>query len=490
MRRMQALLGIDLGTTGCKAAVYGVDGRFLGACTFEYPLIKLSPEFVEQDADGWWALTQQAIREAVARAGIPGEAVQALSVSSQGISFVPIDAAGHCLRPAINWLDTRASAEAEEVRAALGDEALYALTGKRPSAAYVLPKLLWLRRHEPEILQRTARFLLAHDLLLYRLCGATLTDYSLAGGALLLDLRTLSWSRDLLARFDLDAGQLPDLAWAGTRAGDLDPAVAADLGLRPGTAVVVGGQDQKCAALGAGIRPGRATVSLGTASAISAIVDRPLLDPGRRVPTFPFVAPGYWDLEGVVSTAGAALKWVHETFFPAQSYDTLDGLAAASPPGAGGVRFYPHLAGATSPLWEAGARGAFTGLSLASGAGDIVRAVLEGIAYQVRANLEVIEPLAGVQELALFGGGARSPLWAQIISDVVGLPVYATETVDVANWGACVLAGVGAGLFPSALAPELCSALTLCAEPDTARAARYAETYTAYARAEGRLLDL
>ncbi|MHB0857330.1 MAG: xylulokinase [Anaerolineae bacterium] len=487
---MEALLGIDLGTTGCKAAVYSVDGRPLGACTYEYPLIKLSPEFVEQDADGWWDLTRRAIREAVSRADIPGEAVQALSVSSQGISFVPIDDAGRCLRPAINWLDTRASVEAAEVRAALGDEALYALTGKRPSAAYVLPKLLWLRRHEPEVYRLTARFLMAHDLLLYRLCGATVTDYSMAGGTLLLDLHALTWSQELLARFEIDVDKLPDLAWAGTRAGDLDGTVAAELGLRPGTAVVVGGQDQKCAALGAGIRPGRATVSLGTASAISALIDRPLLDPGRRVPTFPFVAPGYWGLEGVVSTAGAALKWVRETFFPHQSYNELDRLAAESLPGAGGVRFYPHLAGATSPLWEAGARGALTGLSLASGPGDIMRAVLEGIAYQVRANLEVIEPLAGVQELALFGGGARSSLWAQIIADVAGVPVYTTETVDVANWGACVLAGVGAGLFQNALSPDLCSTLTLCAQPDSARAAHYADAYGAYTRAESRLLDL
>ena len=214
----------------------------------------------------------------------------------------------------------------------------------------------------------------------------------------------------------------------------------------------MGGQDQKCAALGANIRPGVVTVSLGTASAISCLVDRPLLDAERRIPTFPFVVPGYWDLEGVVGTAGGAFRWLRETLFPATDYTALDETAADSPAGANGVCFYPHLSGAGSPHWRADVWGAFLGLTLASRRGDIVRSVLEGVAFQIRANLEAMADIGiGIDELVLFGGGAQSPQWSQMICDITAKPVTVTDMVDVANWGACVLAGVGAGIFDDGL---------------------------------------
>ncbi len=480
---MDALLSVDLGTTGCKAAVCSAAGQVLGTSYLEYPLINLAPGWVEQDADLWWSLAQQAVRQALAHT--PGDCrIHGLSISSQGISFVPIDRAGRVLRRAINWLDTRAEAEAALIRERIGDRDLFQLTGKRPAAFYLLPKLLWLRRHEPDLCRATDRFLLAHDFLLHRLCGAAVTDYSLAGGTLLLDLHALTWSERLLTTFAVDPGQLPDLAWAGTVAGALAPAVARSLGLAAGTPVVVGGQDQKCAALGAGIRPGRVTVSLGTAAAISCLVDRPVLDEGQRIPVYPFVAPGYWVLEGVIGTAGAALKWAREALYPGKTYAELDQLAAGSPPGANGVRFYPHLAGAASPVWQAAARGAFTGLSLATGPADIVRSVLEGIAFQIRANLAAMATLAPVEELVLFGGGARSALWAQIIAEATSLRVGVAEMVDVANWGACLLAGVGVGLCPDRLAAG--SGATC--EPSPAAIARYDGIYQEYIAGEKSLI--
>jgi xylulokinase len=197
------------------------------------------------------------------------------------------------------------------------------------------------------------------------------------------------------------------------------------------------------------------------------------LDVERRIPTFPFVVPGFWDLEGVVSTAGAALRWVRELFFPTSDYSALDKLAGQSPPGSSGVRFYPHLTGATSPLWKANTRGAFTGLHLATDRGDIVRSVLEGIAFQIRANLEVMETMTRVEELVLFGGGAKSKLWSDIICQVAGKPVYVTDTVDVANWGACILAGVGIGLYDDPMAANLPTDLLLSSTPSTQTVSEY-----------------
>jgi xylulokinase len=445
---VDTLLGIDLGTTGIKVAVCSPAGALLGESYFEYPLIKPAPSVVEQDAEQWWTLAQKAIRHALRTGGVDGRTVCSLSVSSQGISFVPLDARGHPLGNAINWLDTRAIAEAETIRHRYSDADLFHLTGKRPSPSYVLPKLLWLRDHQPDLYRRTHKFLMAHDYLVFKFSDQFVTDHSMAGGTLLYDITRLDWSSDLMEAFGISVEQLPEVKWSGTSLGTIKPDVAEALGLSKSAIVAVGGQDQKCAALGANIRPGVATVSLGTASAISCLTDQPVLDIERRIPTFPFVVPGYWDLEGVVGTAGGAFRWLREALFPGTAYKTLDSLAADSSPGANGVCFYPHLCGAGSPHWRADVGGAFLGLTLAAGPGDIVRSVLEGVAFEIQENLEVMEAMGiAVDKLVLFGGGAKSALWSQLISDVTGKPAMVTEMVDVANWGACVLAGVGAGLF-------------------------------------------
>lgn len=488
---MDTLLGIDLGTTGIKAAICTPEGHLLGDSYFEYPLSRPEPGIVEQDADLWWELAQDAIRQALFAAHVEGNTVRAMSVSSQGISFVPVDEAGHTLGQSINWLDSRATAEAATISQRYSDAELFHLTGKRASPSYVLPKLLWLRDHEPQTYSRTHKFLMGHDFLVYKLTGEYVTDHSMAGGTLLYDITELRWSKELATAFQIDIEQLPTVDWSGTPVGTLNPDVAQELGLSKETVVAVGGQDQKCAALGANIRPGVATVSLGTASAITCLTDQPLLDPGRRIPTFPFVVRGFWDLEGVVSTAGGAFRWLKETLFPEASYDTLTNMASQSPLGANGVSFYPYLSGAGSPHWQSGAWGTFGGLSLASTAGDIVRSVLEGVSFQIRENLEIIEDMdIPIEELVLFGGGARSPFWSQMISDIAGKPVSATEMVDVANWGACVLAGLAAGIFSGDILTQPAAGDILgqwSPRPDSV--ARYDEVYQQYRRFEGRLLD-
>jgi xylulokinase len=487
---VDTLLGIDLGTTGIKAAVGTPQGDFLGESYLEYPLIKPAPSVVEQDAGQWWALTQEAIRLALDRSGVSGETVRALSVSSQGISFVPLDEAGTPLGNAINWLDTRATAEVAFIGHHYADADLFQLTGKRTSPAYVLPKLLWLRAHCPDLYSRTRKFLMAHDYLLFKFSDQFVTDHSMAAGTLLYDIGRQGWSQKLLDAFDIDASKLPDVKWAGTSLGAIRPEVANSLGLSEDAVVVVGGQDQKCAALGANIRPGVATVSLGTASAISCLVDQPLLDPERRIPTFPFVVPGYWDLEGVVGTAGGAFRWLRETLFPDLSYTALNEIAATSPPGANGVCFLPHLSGAGSPHWRPDVWGAFLGLTLAAGPSDIVRSVLEGVAFQIQANLEVMQRVGiAIHELILFGGGAQSPLWSQMISNVTGLPVTVTQKVDVANWGACILAGLGAGIFvDDILGRSMSQGQTPHWSPQPEMVERYQLIYRDYLAREQRLL--
>lgn len=487
---MPLLLGLDLGTTGCKAAVYTADGHILGESYLEYGLITLSPVMIEQDPQAWWTLTCQAIRQALAAASANRSDVRAVAISSQGISFVLVDAAGRPVGNAINWLDSRAVAESAAILQQQSEAELFGLTGKRAAPFYVLPKLLWLRKHQPDQWRQASKVLMGHDYLVYRLCGAHVTDHSMAGGTLLYGLHKLGWAETLLDTFAIPPTLLPHIQWSGTPAGTLLPEVAGSLGLAAETVVVVGGQDQKCAALGAGIADSLATLSLGTASAICQIMDQPRTDPQRRIPSFTFVQPGRWILEGVVGTGAGSLRWYRDTMAGGTSYDQLTAEAEQTPPGADGVMFLPHLSGATSPHWQSAARGTFHGLSLATGRAQLTRALLEGVAYQLHANLAITQTLAGpVQQAIVFGGGAKSALWRQIIADVIALPVVWTPSVETASLGAAMLAGLGSGVFASLdEARARMVKRQAVQEPDPARVEVYAELVERYRQVERRLL--
>lgn len=489
---MSPLVGIDLGTTVCKAVVYDERGTILGESNLEYGLLTLSSTMIEQDPHAWWTLTQRVVRTALDAASVDRRGVNGIAVSSQGLSFVLLDARGEPLGNAISWLDGRATVECEEILARYSADRLFRITGKRVAPFYVLPKLLWLRKHRPGVWRQAHRLLMGHDYLVYRLCGEQVTDHSMAGGTLLYDLHQAGWSDELLKAFDIPQSLLPTLVWSGRAVGKLLPAVAEELGLNREVIVSVGGQDQKCAALGAGIHEATATVSLGTASAVEQLMDRPFTDPQMRIPTFAFVQPARWVLEGVVGTAAGSLRWYRDAVAPGQRYSDLDAEAASIPPGSEGVLFYPHLAGADSPHWVSDARGTFHGLSLASTRGHLTRAVLEGVAYQIRENLAVTEEIAGrVSQVILFGGGAKSPLWREILGDVLGRPVAWTQTVETAALGAAMLAGVGCGVFTD-LAEARGTMLPAIAwrEPKPENVAIYAEKYAEYRRLESALLGM
>ena len=482
---MTLLIGLDLGTTGCKAVVCDDSGAPLGESYLEYGLITLSDVMIEQDPRAWWDLTKRAIGLALATAHADRGAVRGLAVSSQGISFVLLDAEGQPLGNAINWLDGRATDECAEILARYPAETLFRVTGKRAAPFYVLPKLLWIRKHQPEVWRRARSVVMGHDYLVYRLCGERVTDHSMAGGTLLYRLHRLDWSQELLDAFDIARELLPPVRWAGTQIGTLLPHVAAELGLSPDVVVAVGGQDQKCAALGAGIEDGSATVSLGTASAIVQVMDRPATDPRMRIPTFTFIQPSRWVLEGVVGTAAGSLRWYRDTVAPGVPYRVLDAEAASVPPGSDGVLFYPHLGGAGSPHWLSGAHGTFHGLSLATTRGHLTRAVLEGIAYQIRENLAVTEEIGGpVAQVILYGGGAKSSLWREIIADVLGRPVSWNQTAETAGLGAAMLAGLGCGVFASLDEARRRMMTVTQQQRTTFRAATYDATFETYRRFE------
>jgi xylulokinase len=460
--------------------VFDRRGAIAGSGYIEYDLL-FTPEGVEQDGELWWKYTKEALREALRTAGIDGRDLAALGVSSQGIASVPVDGEGRPLAPAISWYDTRAAGEGAELAAFYGAQRLFETTGRHPGSLF-FPQVLHIKRHKPELYEKTSYFLMAQDYLCFRLCGEALTDYTMASGTLAFDTAEHRWMGELFDHFGLALSKFPRLKPFGERAGRILPELARELGLSKDTVVAVGMQDQKAAALGAGIAPGVRTLSLGTASALSLLSRERVCDPSGRVPCHAFDGRR-WILENTVGASGAAFKWLRNTLFPGVSYAGLDEIAAASGAGAGGLVFYPALDGG---------KGCFSGISLGTGAGDMVRAVLEGVACAVRQCIETqreVYPQAEqARELRVFGGGAASALWRRILADCLGMPVVTLKTTETANLGAAICAGMSLGLLTSEETRlRFAGGVLEVVEPRKDGAAVYDDVYHKYLALQGGL---
>jgi xylulokinase len=489
MKGMNALIGVDLGTTGCRSVVFDEGLNILGEKYIEYPLIKLSHAEIEQDANLWWELSKQAIKGSIYKAGIPIGGIKSISISSQGIAFVPVDRDCKPLRNAISWLDTRAKEQLNKLLERYNKKDIYRRTGKRADETYVLPKLLWIKEHEPEIYLKTFKFLMAHDFVTSKLCGRYVTDHTMASGTLIYDISEQKWSNDVINNLGLDANKLPEIKWSGTALGFIRGEVAHEIGLKDNVVIAVGGQDQKCAALGAGITDGVAAVSLGTATAITIKWNNPILDLKMRIPCFSDLFKNKWVTEGVVGTSCASLKWLKQTLFPEKSYKELDLMVENVSCKTNELFFYPYLAGKSSPNWYENSKGVFYGISLATGSDEVVRSVFEGIAYQIRENLCAMDKsYKKIRELCLFGGGSNSRVWNQIIADVTGKRVTIPYTPETACVGAAILAGLGADVYLSAEDAIRVLAIKDMYEPVAEASRLYNEKFNRYIRIERKIM--
>ncbi|RCX19980.1 xylulokinase [Anaerobacterium chartisolvens] len=441
------LLGLDLGTTGCKSIIFNPEGGIVSQAYIEYSLIYTPEGYIEQDADLWWRLAKEAIKEAILKSGIaPGE-ITALSVSSQGIAFVPVDESGNTLGNAISWLDTRAGGETCQIRDIFGEREIFERTGKRLNQAYSLPKMMWLKKNRPDIYKKAWKLLMGLDYLTYKLTGIAVTDHSMASGTMAYSISKGDWDREILRLCGIDINKLPEVRFLGSTVGPVLPDAAREAGLSEKTTVILGAQDQKCAAVGAGINEGICTVSLGTATAITSMRNKPMLDRHMRIPCFT-LDEGRWVLEAVLTTSGVGLKWLKNTFFSDKSYREIDEAVESVPPGSGRVFFLPHMEGASSPHWKPTAKGLIYGLGLSTSANEILRSLYEGVAFQIRENIGVLEEMGqDIRELRVFGGGAKSGVWCRIIADVTGKDVSILCTNEAANLGAAVIAGTGSGIY-------------------------------------------
>jgi xylulokinase len=477
-----ALVGLDVGTTGVKALALSPDGDVLATATHAYPLSTPQPGWAEQDPEDWWRAAEAALAEVSA-----GRDVAGIGLSGQMHGLVVLDGAGDLIRPAILWNDQRTVRECAEIEERVGLDRLIALTGNRALTGFTAPKLLWLRRHEPDAYTRIGRVLLPKDYVRLRLTGEWAIDAADASGTLLLDVARRDWSGEVLDALELPAAWLPAVLESPEPAGAVGGRKRArddvSLGGSAGAPVAAGAGDQAAAAVGVGAtRPGTLSVVLGTSGVVLAPLQAYAHDAEARVHAFCHAVPGTWQAMGVMLSAAGSLRWLRDVVAPDVPFDRLVEEAKAWGPGAEGLLFLPYLAGERTPHADPDARGAFVGLELRHDRGALVRAVLEGVAFGLRDSLDLLRELGVETRVArASGGGARSRAWLRIVASVLGLPLELTESEEGSAFGAALLGGVAGGVFADvAEAVEACVRVTDTIEPDPAQLDVYAELHARY----------
>ncbi len=445
---MGYVLGIDTSTTATKAVLVDDAGAVRAVASAAYGYATPRPLWSEQDPHLWWDGTAGAVRQVLADSGVAAGDVAAVGLTGQMHGLVLLDGAGVPLRPAILWNDQRTAAECDEMRLALGKDRLVAVTGNDALPGFTAPKLLWVRHHEPDVWAAARQALLPKDYVRFRLTGSYATDKAGAADTQLFDLAARTWSDEVLAALGIDPAWLPPTFEGPEVTGTVSPGAAAVTGLATGTPVVAGGGDQAANAVGVGaVDPGTVALSLGTSGVVFTATDAPVYEPEGRVHAFCHAVPGRWHLMGVMLSAAGSLRWFRDVLAPGEGFDELAASAGEAPAGAGGLLFLPYLTGERTPHPDPHARGAFVGLTVRHERAHLVRAVLEGVAFGLRDGLELMRA-SGVGEIGQIrasGGGTRSPLWRQILADVLGSEIATTDTAEGAAYGAALLAAVGAG---------------------------------------------
>lgn len=444
------LLGIDVSTTASKALLLSPEGRVVGVGSASHPLLTPRPLWSEQHPEDWWNATCQAIQSVLAETGVDGSAITGIGLSGQMHGLVLLDAAGQVIRPAILWNDQRASHECNLIRDRLGLGKLVRITGNDAFPGFSAPKLLWVRKNEPEHYRRIAYVLLPKDYIRYRLTGSLATDRAGAGGTLFLDLARRDWSSELLGALDIPTTWLPPTHEGPDVTGLVHAEAASRTGLGAGIPVVAGAGDQAAQAVGVGaVHPGMAALTIGTSGVVFAPTDRPVTDPKGRIHAFPHAIADRWHVMGVMLSAAGSLQWYRDTLAPGVAFDALLAEAATAPAGCDGLTFLPYLSGERTPHADPQARGAFIGLTLAHGRGHLTRAVLEGVAFGLKDNLDLLTA-SGVPQpgsLLASGGAMKSAFWSQILADILETPLHPVEATEAAALGAALLAGPAGGAW-------------------------------------------
>ena len=483
---MTHFIGIDSSTTATKALLMDDHGDVVAVASHEYPFETPKPLWSEQDPALWWDATIKSIRAVLGKARIDGSEVGALGLTGQMHGLVLLDEKGEVLRPAILWNDQRTGAQCEEIHDRVGKQHFIDVTGNVALTGFTAPKILWVRENEPEIYAKARHILLPKDYVRFKLTDTYASDRAGGAGTVLFDVKERTWSPEILEKLEIDPAMLPP-TFEGTQVTGTISAEAADLtGLKAGTPVVGGGGDQAAGAVGVGaVRSGVVGLVLGTSGVVFATTPSALIEPEGRLHAFCHAVPGRWHFMGVMLSAAGSLRWYRDTLTPGVDFDDLLAPAMDVPAGSDGLLFLPYLTGERTPHPDPLARGAFVGLTVRHTQAHLTRSVLEGVAFGLRDSFELIKNagLPGIDQVRVSGGGAKSPLWRQILADVFNAELVTVNTTEGAAYGAALLAGVGAGVWPDVdAACDACVKVTGSTEVQPEMVARYNEIYQSYTR--------
>lgn len=484
MSNQKLFLGIDVSTTGSKALLIDGKGQVVSSATTPHPISTPQALWSEQDPLDWWNSSSLSIRKALAEANAKGNQVGAVGLTGQMHGLVLLDAQNCILRPAILWNDQRTAAECEEITEKLGFERLLRLTGNKALTGFTAPKILWVRNHEPQVYAKIAHILLPKDYVRFRLSGDYAVDKADGSGMILFDLKTRDFSKEVLDVLEIPAQWMPKAYEGPQVTGHVTAEAAGETGLASGTPIVAGGGDQAAQAVGVGaITPGIVALTLGTSGVVFATTPGPFVEPEGRLHAFCHSVPGAWHFMGVMLSAAGSLQWYRDTLIEGQTFDDLLAPAQAIPAGSEGLFFLPYLSGERTPYPDPLARAAFVGLTVRHTRDHMSRAVLEGVAYGLRDSMELIRQagLGAIEQVRVSGGGAKSPLWRQILADVMNVELVRVNTTEGAAFGAALLAGVGDGHWKSIQEGCATAIHTVDAtQPQPAAVKKYARLYPLY----------
>ncbi len=468
---MAKLLGIDVGTSGCKVLLIDETGAVIKQASAEYPLSVPQAMWSEQDPEDWWTGVQACLAEI----GEPNPT--AIGVTGQMHGAVFLDDQDQVIRPAILWNDQRTAAECGEIDATVGAERVRAITCNPPLTGFTAPKILWVKNHEPANFSRIRSVLLPKDYIRFRLSGVKATEVSDASGVGLLDVPTRNWSPEMLEKLGIDSAWLPPVSESDT----VTAHTKGSGSLAAGIPICGGGGDQAAGAVGTGaVKPGVISVSLGTSGVVFTAIDRPEFDPGGAAHTFCHANHG-WHAMGVMLSCGGALRWYRDTICSTSSYDEISSEAALAPVGAGSVTFLPYLTGERTPHNDPNARAAFGGLTLGHNRANLSRAVFEGISFGLLDGMNLLRGLGATSsEIRLTSGGAKSAFWSQMLSDMFLMPCVTLTSDEGPAMGAAILAGVSVGIWSNVGAA--CDAVIHVKDRFEPSGADYSSAYLRYRR--------
>lgn len=487
------VMGLDVGTTGCKAIVFNETGEIKGYAFREYGIHCPRPGIAEQDAQDVFVKCLDVMKNAISQSGASD--LEAISLSVQGDAIIPVSSNGEPLYPAMLGMDYRSDEECKQVEAKLGAQWAFETTGMPIHPINSFVKMLWVKNKMPELYEKTWKFMTYGDFMVFRLAGEPLIDLTMASRTMAMDIATQQWSDKILGAFEFDKNKLSAIGNSGSKAGKLDRGIAAFLGVCNRPAIVLGGHDQPCGALGAGVvKEGMAVDSMGTAEVLSTVFEKPVTSAAMMqgfYPCYSHVVPNLYFTFALNHTSGILLRWFRDEFCSAEAafaakkgMDFYEYIQQGIENKPSNVLILPHFNGAGTPSCDMNSMGAIAGLTLSTTKKELFKAFLDSLTYELLINIQTLQNASiSIDSLRAVGGGAKSPLWLQLKADITGREIATLETTEAGCLGAAMLAATGIGMFRDVF--EAVEAMTRTKKvyaPDKERSKLYQEKFAVYTK--------